>query len=339
MAPTSARRTIYIADYEAAERMAVAGAIADRLRDSTASDEVAIVSAPGLPTTAELVEAVRDAEVVCTSVSAIDRQVLDAAPDLRAIFKCGIGVDNIDVAAAAERGLLVARAGDVNFRSVAEFTIGAGIALQRRLISFDAAVRAGGWNGAFRDEWVGRLATLSGSTLGIVGLGSIGSHLAGLARAHEMTIIASDPFVSPAQMRERGVTAVTLEELMVQADVVSINLVLNDDTHHLIDAEQLALMKPSALLVNASRGPVIDEAALVDALRDRRIGGAALDVYEREPIGADHPLTSLDNCLLSPHASGCTELGYHEIGSRVAEILELYLRGRPLPPSCVVSAP
>ena len=175
--------------------------------------------------------------------------------------------------------------------------------------------------------------------MGIVGIGAIGRETARLARAHGMRVLANDPYVDSRDAEAAGARLVSLSELLRDADVVSLHVLLTPDTHHLIGDEELASMKPGALLINSARGPVVDERALADALRAGVIGGAVVDVYELEPPLEDNPLLGLDNCHLTPHLSGCTDYGYREIGALAADLVLRYVDGRPLPEHCVVAAP
>jgi D-3-phosphoglycerate dehydrogenase len=315
-----------VPDTEAAERMGLAARLA-------ALSGVAVRTGDRPAAAAEEVaREIGDAEVVCVALGRVDAAVLDAAPRLRLVAKCGIGVDNIDVAAAHERGLTVIRAAGVNFRGVAEYVIGAAIAGLRQFVRHDAGVRSGRWL-ELRAECAGLLPALAGKTLGIAGLGSIGAETARLALAHGMEVVAHDPY------RAEGgpVRLVSKEELFAGSDVVSLHLLLTDETHHYTGERELAAMKPDALLVNTSRGPVVDERALADALRERRIAGAAVDVLELEPPASDNPLLALDNVLLTPHLAGCTDLGYQEIGKLTARNVERFLAGEPLPQECLVT--
>ena len=314
---------VYVADREAAERMGVAG----QLRDRGFAVSVGSEFATGADVCA--VE-VGDARAICSALSQISAAVMDAAPNLELIVKSGIGVDNIDVAAARERGLPVLRAGGVNSDGPAEWVIGAAIALLRRFGEFDAAIRRGEW-ADLRAAYSGLLPALTGRTLGIAGLGSIGSQLAALGRAHGMQVIAFDPYLSSEAALTIGVRLVDRDELFREADVVSLNVVLTDQTRHFVSTAELELMRPEAILLNCSRGPVVDEVALAAALSAGQIAGAAVDVFEAEPPSVDNPLFALDNVLLTPHLGGCTDYGYHEIGEMAADLIARFFAGDPVP--------
>jgi phosphoglycerate dehydrogenase-like enzyme len=319
---------VFVADREAAERMDVVAQLQARGFDVRAGSEFAT---PGPRVAAEI----GDARAVCSALSQVTGDAMDAAPELELVVKSGIGVDNIDVDGARERGLPVLRAGGVNSDGPAEWVIGAAIAHFRRFAELDPAVRRGEW-GALRGTHSGLLPALTGRTLAIAGLGSIGAKLAKLGHAHGMDVIAYDPYLSADAAAAGGVRLVEREELFRAADVLSLNVVLTEQTHHFVSAAELALMRPQALLVNCSRGPVVDQAALVAALTAGTISGAAIDVFEAEPPSPDNPLFELPNVLLTPHLGGCTDYGYREIGERTAMLVDRFFKREPIPRSCVV---
>jgi D-3-phosphoglycerate dehydrogenase len=277
-----------------------------------------------------------DADVVAVAFGRVDDAVMDAAPNLRLIVKCGIGVDCIDVEAARRRDIPVLRAAGVNFNSVAEWVLGAMISHLRRFIPLDRAVRNGGWQDE-RGRWTGVLPGLPGRTLGLFGVGSIGSRVAELAAAHGMHVIGFDPYLSVEAAGRVGVELVERDALFQRADVVSIHAVLTEETHHAVGRPELVQMPATAILVNSARGPIVDEAALVQALRTGEIAGAALDVLELEPAAPDNPLLTMDQVLLSPHLAGCTDTGYREIGAKASQLIDDVLRGVAVPADCVVS--
>jgi phosphoglycerate dehydrogenase-like enzyme len=325
--PTPITRA-YVPDVEAAVRMGVeprltAAGIAVRTGDSFTA------------AAAEVEAGIDDAEVVCVALGRVSAEAMDRAGNLRLIVKCGIGVDCIDVDAAAARGLPVLRMAGVNFAGVAEHVIGGSIAVLRRFAEMDQAIRAEAWSEQ-RRPWAGLVPALTGKTIGIVGLGSIGAAVARLAVAHGMTVIGADPHVPDDAVRELGIEPVAIEELLARADVVTVHAVLTDETHHLIDAAALRRMKPTAVLVNTARGPIVDELALAEALAADTIAGAVIDVLEHEPPAAGHPLFAQRNCVLTPHIAGCTDYGYQEIGALTAELIGRFGRGEPIPAGSVV---
>ncbi len=227
--------------------------------------------------------------------------VLSRLPKCRAVLRSGSGTDNVAVDAATSQGIVVANTPQATVNPVAEQTIGLLFAVAR-LIAFGACkARAG--------EWDRRLPRthVSGSTLGLVGFGRIGQRVAEMAAGFDMKILANDPLVSDDLMTRRGVTATTFEDLISQSDFVSLHCPLTDATFHLIDEAALKKMKPTAVLLNLSRGSVVDEAALTRALQEDWIGGAGLDVLEQEPPDPNNPILKLDNTVITPHVGGSSD--------------------------------
>ena len=244
---------------------------------------------------------------------------------LVAVVRFGVGYEMVDIAACtAADVLLCITTGAVNY-SVAEATIGWMLALSHRMVAKDRLMRDGRW--AERAHYMG--SELRGHTLGVVGLGGIGRRLVELLRGFGMNRpLAFDPFLKPDQAAAVGVELVTLERLMRESDFVSVNCPLNDQTRDLIRQEHLALMKPTAFLINTARGGIVNEAALVEALQQKRIAGAASDVYGKEPAGKEHPFTQLDNILLAPHCIAWTDELFGEIGTMAAQAALEIAHGR-----------
>ena len=265
------------------------------------------------------------AGLVTIPADAVGAELFDAAgPSLRIVANFGVGYDSVELAEATRRGIVVSNTPDVLTEATAELTVALTLALLRRLVEGDRLVRR-------RDEWA--LAPtfmlgegLAGKTLGIVGLGRIGREVARLAEAFGMRVVhtgGSGPYEE-----------LPLDRLLAEADVVSLHVPLTRETRHLIGAPELALMRPSAVLVNVSRGPVVDEAALVDALVEGRIAGAALDVYEHEPeVSAG--LLGLENVVLSPHLGSSTHVAREAMGMLCADALEAVLLRDELPANAV----
>ncbi|HLM58318.1 MAG TPA: phosphoglycerate dehydrogenase [Pyrinomonadaceae bacterium] len=222
-------------------------------------------------------------------------RVLLSAPRLKVISKWGTGVDSIDAGAAARLGIRLLNTPDAFTDPVADTVLGYVLCFARRLPWMDADIRRGLWE---KPDAV----ALKECTLGVVGVGNIGRAVVRRARAFGMRVLGTDPIPVPAEfLEETGLSVLPLEALLRESDFVSLHCDLNATSFHLIGREELALMKPQAYLVNTSRGPVVDEAALACALAERRVAGAALDVFEMEPLPADSPLRAFDNCLLAPH--------------------------------------
>ncbi len=262
----------------------------------------------------------------------IDGPVLDHHPQLRVVSNFAVGYDNIDVPAASERGVLVCNTPDVLTNATADHTWALLLAAARRIPESIAYVRDGEWR-----TW-GPLLLLgqevSGATIGIVGLGRIGKEVAKRARGFNMRILAFDPYEDAEFAREHSVSYVPLEQLLAEADFVTLHVALTAETHHLIGSNELQRMKATAILVNASRGPVVDTSALVDALRDGSILGAALDVTDPEPLPADHPLVTMPNCIVVPHTASATVQTRNAMAELAARNLLAGLSGER-PPAAV----
>jgi D-3-phosphoglycerate dehydrogenase / 2-oxoglutarate reductase len=262
-----------------------------------------------------------DALVVRSGVK-VDAQAIAAGQRLRAVGRAGVGVDNIDVNAATAAGITVVNAPTANTIAAAELTVGLIYALARNVPQADASMRRGEWR---RADFMGM--ELRGKTLGIIGLGKIGMAVAERARAMEMSILGSDPFVDAATAATRAIDLVDVAELLRRADVITVHVPLNDATRGLIDSDALALMKPGARLINVARGGVVDEAALATALREGRLAGAAIDVYEHEPPNGS-PLLDAPNTVLMPHLGASTREAQQKAGVEVAEQVLDVLAGR-----------
>ena len=262
----------------------------------------------------------------------IDGSVLDRHPRLRVVSNFAVGYDNIDVPAASERGVLVCNTPDVLTNATADHTWALLLAAARRIPDSMAYVREGKWK-----TWGPRLLLgreVSEATIGIVGLGRIGKEVAKRARGFNMRVLAFDPFEDSDFARDHQVTYVPLEQLLDESDFVTLHVTLTADTHHLIGAAEFSRMKRTAILVNASRGPVVDTDALVDALRRGSIFAAALDVTDPEPLPADHPLVTMSNCIVVPHTASATVQTRGRMAELAAENLLSGLRGER-PPAAV----
>jgi phosphoglycerate dehydrogenase-like enzyme len=265
-----------------------------------------------------------DAVIANRERTRFTRDLLASLPDLRIIAQTGNHAYHIDLAAAAEHGIVVAKATGGFSNGAAELAIGLAIAVMRRIPDADRAVRDGRWAAA-------ATPVLHGKTLGIVGLGHVGRHVAKIARAFEMRVTAWGPRLTDAAAAEAGVDRRGLDELLAEADVVSIHATLSAASRGLLDARRLSLIKPSAILVNTARGPIVDERALVAALADRRIAGAGLDVFDEEPLPAGHPLTQLPNVVLTPHIGWPTDEAYARFADAAADVLRAFADGRDVP--------
>lgn len=251
-----------------------------------------------------------------------DADLLNALPSLKLIAQTGDGIPHIDLATATANGVLVSVTPGGSTASMAELTIGMMIAVMRRFAEQDRALRAGQW-----PNWVGQ--ELEGKTLGIVGLGKIGRRVARIAQALGMRVLASGLTLTEERARQEGVEYRSLDDLFAESDVVSIHLRLSERTRGLITAAHLARMKPTAVLINTARGPIVDEGALIGALRSHRIAGAGLDVYDQEPLPPDHPLLSCETALLTAHCGWVTDGTYRRFIAGVVENIEAFMEGKP----------
>jgi len=271
----------------------------------------------------ELVEKVRnaDAEVIISEYFKITSRVMDASPVLKGIVVWGVGYDHVDVDAASERGIYVANTCGSNAESVAEHAFALILGLSRRLLQADAFIRGGGWLSREEAGLPHQLIEkdLYEKTLGVVGLGAIGSRVARIARGFNMRVLAHDPYVTVEASKERGAELVDLEKLLTESDFVTLHLVSTVKTRGMISTRELSLMKPTAYLINTSRGLVVDEDALVNALREEKIKGAGLDVFINEPIDLENPLLKLDNVIVTPHCAGSSEEALRKTSLMVGE--------------------
>ena len=253
-----------------------------------------------------LLAAVGDVEgLFCVLTENVDAELLAAAPRLRVVSSMSVGVDNIDLGGCTRRGIPVGHTPGVLAATVADTAIGLLLASARRIVEGADYVRAGRWRSWQPDLLMGR--DLHHSTVGIVGLGGVGGELAKRLRGFDCAVLAYNRSRDVERERALGVSWRPIDELLVAADHVVLAIALIDGTRHLIDARTLALMKPTATLVNVSRGGVVDQAALADALRSGTIASAALDVTDPEPIAPDDPLLALANCLIIPHLGSASE--------------------------------
>lgn len=240
----------------------------------------------------------------------VTKRSVSAAEHLKLVARVGVGYDSVDVPALTDKGILLTNTPDGVRRTMATAAVTLVLTLSQYVSQRDRFSHEGRWND--RGKYVG--VGLAGRVLGLVGLGNIGREVARLIEPFEMKRIAYDPHISDTQASAVGVTRASLDEVMRTADFVVITAALTPETHHLIKAGQLALMKPSAFFVNIARGPIVDQTALTEALSAKRIAGAGLDVFEVEPLPADDPLTRLDNVVLTAHSIGFTDHCFRECG-------------------------
>lgn len=255
----------------------------------------------------------------------VDDALLDAAPDLVVVSNMATGYDNVDVPAASRHNVLVTRTPGVLAQTTAEFTLALIFAAARRVVEGDRYVRAGRWKTWDPETLLGQ--DIAGSTLGIIGLGGIGQEVAKRARALGMRVVYTSRIRQPGREARLKVEHLELDDLLSQSDFVSLHAPLTTETRGLIGARELGLMKPSAVLINTARGPLVDPKALYAALRSGRITAAALDVTDPEPIPPDDPLLTLDNCIVTPHIASASVATRSRMAMLAAENLLRALRG------------
>jgi len=266
-------------------------------------------------TAEELIAAAGDASGLVVQYAQITAAVMDALPGLRVVSRYGVGVDTVDLAAAAARGITVCNVPDYGTEAVSDHAIALSLAAARGVARLDRGVR----EGRFDLQAVRPVGQVRGSVFGVVGVGRIGHATALKARGLGYQVLGYDVLAPDAARELRGVPIVPLDELLRRADVVSLHTPLTAGTHHLVGRPELALMKPTAVLVNTSRGGVVDTDALVSALGEGRLRAAGIDVHEEEPVPLGHPLTRLENVVLTPHLAWYTEESYTELKRRTVE--------------------
>lgn len=268
--------------------------------------------------------------IVCLITDRIDAEVLDAAgPQLRVVSQMAVGVDNVDVAACTERGIPVGNTPGVLTQTTADIAWALILATARRVVESAEFVKRGDWQ-----TWGPLLMAgvdVHDRTLGIVGFGAIGQAVARRAQGFGMRTLYWNRTPRPERAAELGAQLRGLDQLLAESDFVSLNVALTEDTHHLIDAEALAKMQPSAILINTARGPVVDEQALTDALRDGQIAAAGLDVTEVEPIDPASPLLTMDNVIVLPHIGSASLATRAKMADIAVANLRAALAGEPLP--------
>jgi D-3-phosphoglycerate dehydrogenase / 2-oxoglutarate reductase len=272
----------------------------------------------------DLLEKIKDAEILITQFCPVNRKVIDACPNLKIIGVLRGGYENINIEYAASKGIKIFNTPGRNADSVADFTVGAMICEARNIARGHHGIKNGQWVREYPNY--GMIPDLPGRTVGLIGFGEIGRKTAQRLRGFDMEILVFDPFTKEFP---EYVTLVGLEELVSKADFVSLHARLTEENRHLINAAMIALMKPSAYLINTSRAGLVDEPALCEALKLKKIAGAFLDVFEDEPPGLEHPLVQLENVTLTPHMAGGSNDAFFNSPVKLAAELNKYLRGEP----------
>lgn len=276
----------------------------------------------------EIAAAARGVEGIIFTSTRFDESLFSKLPDLKIISRSGIGLDTVDMDAATAHGVIVCNSASYGTYDVAQHTVALLLSLLHSVPRYDAAVKE-------RNDWsaagIPMASRLSARTLGIVGFGRISRWIAKMMSGFGMTVLVSDPYCDEEKARELSVTPVSLDELCARADILSLNAPLTDSTRHMINDERIAMMKDGVLLVNTSRGPLCDEAALLRGLTSGKIAGAALDVFESEPFAADHPFRTLPNVVLTPHVAWRSTEALYDLVREVTGNLIDYFEGRHLP--------
>lgn len=303
-------------------KVLVADPISDRGVDDLRASELLEVDVKTGLKPAELLEIVAEySAIVVRSQTKITAEVIAAAPKLRVVGRAGVGVDNVDVPAATAKGVIVMNTPGGNTISTAEHAFSLLMSTARNIPQADASVKSGKWD---RKTFEG--VELYNKTLGILGMGRIGTEIARRAIAFGMRVLAYDPYLSPAKARSLQVELVEdLDEVVKAVDFLTMHMPLTAETRHMLDARRLALMKPSARIVNCARGGLVDEAALAEALREGRLAGAALDVFEVEPPPAESPLLTLKNIVFTPHLGASTAEAQESVGIEIAQAIRAAL--------------
>jgi D-3-phosphoglycerate dehydrogenase len=313
-------------------RVAAAGgsrwSIAQSVRGALQNAPIQLIEQPLRGPDGNVPAEVADADILITGGAVIDDAVLDQLRNVRFLLRPYVGYDDIDVDAVTRHGIVFANVPDAFIEEVANHTLALILACNRKLLETDAFVRAGRWSAGEPGRTASRpIRRLSSLTLGLVGFGNIARLVVERARPFGFHMLTSDPFISEEVASAMGVQMVPLDQLLAESDIVSLHVFLNPETRHLIDARRLALMKPGAYLVNTSRGPVVDEQALVEALQAGRLAGAGLDVFEVEPVPADSPLLRMPNVVMTSHIASYSEEGDVAHQQRTAEILMQVING------------
>ncbi|MDA1256482.1 MAG: C-terminal binding protein [Chloroflexi bacterium] len=294
------------------ERAALAGVDCDLI--------CAPVESPG-----EIFEAIKEATVVLNYHYDIPREMFEQMPNCKLMVRYGHGYDTVDLQAATDNGVMVTNIAGSTSEEVSNHALALLLACARSLKPMDRAMARGDWSGVYSRSAARRVY---GETLGVIGFGNIGRAMARKGRALGMRVLAYDPYVGPWLAIEYDLEFVdNVDTIFAESDYITLHTPLNPETRHIVNARTLGLMKPDSYVINTARGPVVEEAALLAALRDRKIAGAALDVFEQEPPDPDNPLLHMENVIVTPHIAGSSEVGWTTICRRAGEEAARALRG------------
>jgi len=304
--------------------------VLERLRQSLEVIYESWLETRRLLSSEELIDRIQgqDIGIIVVEADFLFREVFQKAGKLKLVGACRGDVTHVDIEAATEHGVLVINTPARNATAVAELTVGLMLALARNIPVAHQMVSSGGWVDPMAPYLSLRGTELAGKTIGIVGFGAIGQRVAKRLSAFEISILVYDPYVDPERIKEMGAKPLGLDTLIEQSDFITLHCSTVPETVGLISAQRIALMKPSAYLVNTASAYVVDEEALAQALRERRIAGAAFDVYQTWPVQPEDPLLKLDNVVLTPHIGGATEETVARHSQMIAEYIERFLKGQ-----------
>ncbi len=268
---------------------------------------------------------IKDAEILLVGKAPISREVLQHASSLKIICVCHTGYDNVDLEAATARSVIVSNVPDYASEAVAEFVFALALDLMRKIEIADVMAH----KGEFNDRYYLHSQLLAGKTIGVIGAGNIGKRVMQIAHSFKMNVISSTARPDSERGKELGVKFMPLDNLLTESDIVTLHIPLTPETEHMIGPRELELMKPTAILINTSRGKIVNEEALIDTLRNKKIAGAALDVFEKEPLSLNSPLMKLDNLVLTPHIAYLSEETTDKCANILTENVEMFLKGKP----------
>ena len=268
-------------------------------------------------TEGEVVAAAKDTDIILTRYAQMSRSVVEKLPKLQAIIRYGIGYDTIDVDAATDNKVIVVNVPDFCYEEVSNHALGMLLMLTRKLMLQSNTLKKDGWKPAY--SLITPMGSVTGQTLGIIGCGHIGRIVARKAQCFGMNVIGYDPHVDTKLTDEAGIILKSLPEVMKESDYISCNPLLWNETFHIVGEKEFKMMKPTGFIVNTSRGPVIDQLALVKALKEKWIAGAGIDVFEKEPIAPDDPLLKMDNVILTPHTAFYSDASDIRVRTSVAQ--------------------
>ncbi len=280
----------------------------------------------GCRTEDDLIEQAKDADAILTWGAPVTRRVLECLPDCQCVVRYGVGYDTVDIQGATDNNVVVINVPDFCWEEVANHAIALLLCCAKKIVQLDDLVRRGKWGEAKAIQ--APMGAVYGQTLGIVGCGNIGRTLARKAAVFGLEVIGYDPYLDASVAAAAGIKPVSLEELLKTSDYISVHTNLTPETRHLIGEKELALMKPSAFIINTSRGPVIDEPALIKALQTGKIAGAGLDVFEQEPVAPDNPLLGMDNVIVLPHSASYSDAAFARLRRSAAQEAVRVLSGR-----------